>query len=118
MRLDANAKGSLGGLILIHASARDATKWWHYSVSKSGILIHASTRDATWQMIFYHLHNLYFNPRIREGCDCTASGILSNTAFILIHASARDATNLLVLCRHFKSDFNPRIREGCDSKIV
>ena len=34
-----------------------------------------------------------FNPRIREGCDCTASGILSNTAFILIHASARDATD-------------------------
>ena len=55
------------------------------------ILIHASARDATYRPVST-AEIIYFNPRIRKGCDERYTEEYFKRYGILIHASARDAT--------------------------
>ena len=58
-------------VISIHASAREATKYLFPSSDHLQISIHASAREATAIIIALHQLGNYFNPRLREGGDCT-----------------------------------------------
>ena len=58
-----------------------------------------------------------FNPRIRKGCDFTASKTLPDL-LVSIHASAKDATYWGWLFLFVQKCFNPRIRKGCDSRAT
>ena len=55
-----------------------------------------------------------FNPRTREGCDCSISIHSGDSIRISIHAPARGATAGYGICRQRDRYFNPRTREGCD----
>jgi len=56
-------------IISIHASARDATDFSVLMPDMIFISIHASARDATPRYYYNNYGRIYFNPRIREGCD-------------------------------------------------
>ena len=98
------------------------------------ISIHASAWDATFQIPHFFRWYIYFNPRIRVGCDMNGIVFTMNSK-ISIHASAWDATvyccglfvyipfqsthprgmRLVLRSELIKAFyFNPRIRVGCD----
>ena len=81
-------------VISIHASEKEATGWWVTLERQHRISIHASEKEATLKKPDWWWNN-YFNPRLREGGDC--SDWFSN---LLTH------------------DFNPRLREGGDCNIL
>ena len=78
--------------ISIHAPAKGATAKAVNDINNSTISIHAPAKGATRQDNRCELHQVYFNPRSREGSDQ-----------VFIH--------LEMLCTYF----NPRSREGSDS---
>ena len=120
--------------ISIHAPARGATSAKNDFRCGSGISIHAPARGAT-RMNYRNLPDIVFqstlprgerptrffltsssynfNPRSREGSDCSPCDSIS-IVDISIHAPARGAT-LVLLCRQMRDfHFNPRSREGSD----
>ncbi len=107
--------------VSIHAPARGATRSPKNKVLSFGVSIHAPARGATLPIsysddlvLFQSTHprgvrlssRSCFNPRTREGCDCSTW-----LSFVSIHAPARVRDERVVL---LSQCFNPRTREGCD----
>ena len=124
--------------ISIHAPARGATNAVDTIDFGEYISIHAPARGATILKGKKGVHEKYFNPRTREGCDlCIAKRRFPSTIFqsthprgvrqkyrkiyriykpISIHAPARGATRSERRVRRRRYHFNPRTREGCDER--
>ena len=78
-------------LISIHASVKEATREWRTRPNVIFISIHASVKEATQVVHDIHKRFHYFNSRLREGGDETASlGVQDQ--HISIHASVKEAT--------------------------
>ena len=77
--------------ISIHAPARGATTALSRLMALRQISIHAPARGATGRNHCKPIFGSYFNPRSREGSDCTYISSISHTP-----------------------NFNPRSREGSD----
>ena len=100
--------------ISIHAPVKGATDSRFVYAADALISIHAPVKGATEVYIYNRNAARHFNPRTREGCDTSLSGLSISKSGISIHAPVKGATVKIAPFTAYRSDFNPRTREGCD----
>ena len=125
------------GLISIHAPVKGATRCVGSALSGHSISIHAPVKGATAAHRWSTSGTRDFNPRSREGSDCSLRAYparaqkfqstlprrerLTRTVekgdeeVISIHAPAKGATSYKGYLIRTDYNFNPRSREGSDA---
>ncbi len=98
--------------VSIHAPAKGATQYGNLASTRYQFQSTHPRRVRLNHEVDI-LSVIRFNPRTREGCDCSLLRLWL-TSPVSIHAPAKGATLLVDSGRPLNPCFNPRTREGCD----